>query len=96
MFYHLGELDDSLNYALGSGSLFDVNVESEYVNTLVGECDTGSVLKSGPHDNSNYWTAARCLDRYFELRVKLVEQKQEVDIDPRLTSVVERMLDRYE
>lgn len=37
---------------------------------------------------------ARCLDQYFELRVKEVEQKEAVDIDPRLVAVVERMLDR--
>ncbi|GAX76891.1 hypothetical protein CEUSTIGMA_g4337.t1 [Chlamydomonas eustigma] len=72
VFYHLGELDDALNYALGAGSLFNVNEESEFVNTLV----------------------SRCLDRYFELRVKEIEEKQEVDIDPRLTSVVERMINR--
>ncbi len=37
VFYHLGELDDALNYALGAGSLFDVEEPSEYVTTLVGE-----------------------------------------------------------
>ncbi len=37
VFYHLGELDDALNYALGAGSLFDVEEQSEYVTTLVGE-----------------------------------------------------------
>jgi hypothetical protein len=39
--------------------------------------------------------AARCLDQYFELRVKEVEQKEQVEIDPRLVDVVERMLDRW-
>lgn len=39
---------------------------------------------------------ARALDRYFELRVKQVEQHaSEVEIDPRLTAIVERMLDKY-
>lgn len=37
VFYHLGELDEALNYALGAGSLFDVNDTSDYVQTLVGE-----------------------------------------------------------
>jgi hypothetical protein len=37
VFYHLGELDESLTYALGAGRLFDVTEESEYVQTLVGE-----------------------------------------------------------
>lgn len=38
--------------------------------------------------------AARCLDQYFELRAKEVEQKEQVDMDPRLVAVVERMLNR--
>eukprot|EP00195_Chlamydomonas_chlamydogama_P008069 CAMPEP_0202901100 /NCGR_PEP_ID=MMETSP1392-20130828/13237_1 /ASSEMBLY_ACC=CAM_ASM_000868 /TAXON_ID=225041 /ORGANISM="Chlamydomonas chlamydogama, Strain SAG 11-48b" /LENGTH=1014 /DNA_ID=CAMNT_0049587599 /DNA_START=141 /DNA_END=3185 /DNA_ORIENTATION=+ len=72
VFYHLGELDDALNYALGAGTLFDVNDQSEYVQTLI----------------------ARCLDRYFECRIRQVEHKEAVEIDPRLTAIVERMLDR--
>lgn len=38
VFYHLGELDSALTYALGAGALFNLNEESEYVRTLVGEC----------------------------------------------------------
>eukprot|EP00850_Spirogloea_muscicola_P013494 SM000091S24652 [mRNA] locus=s91:438274:444527:- [translate_table: standard] len=38
VFYHLGELDDSLTYALGAGALFDVADGSEYVQTLVAKC----------------------------------------------------------
>ena len=37
MFYHLGELDDALSYALGAGTLFDINEQSEYVQTLLGK-----------------------------------------------------------
>mmetsp|Transcript_20270 Transcript_20270/g.24217 ORF Transcript_20270/g.24217 Transcript_20270/m.24217 type:complete len:996 (-) Transcript_20270:325-3312(-) len=37
VFYHLGELDDSLQYALGAGDLFDVNETSEYVQTLLAK-----------------------------------------------------------
>ena len=37
MFYHLGDLDDALTYALGAGSLFDVSHKSEYVQTILGE-----------------------------------------------------------
>lgn len=70
VFYHLGELDSALSYALGAGQLFNIDEQSEYVQTLV----------------------SRCLDQYFELRVKQVEQKADVEIDPRLTAVVERML----
>ncbi|KXZ53596.1 hypothetical protein GPECTOR_6g513 [Gonium pectorale] len=75
VFYHLGELDDALNYALGAGTLFDVEEGSEYVTTLV----------------------ARCLDQFFAKRVKQAEgrgEEAEVAIDPRLTAIVERMLDK--
>ncbi len=37
VFYYLGELDSALSYALGAGTLFDVNEQSEYVQTLIGE-----------------------------------------------------------
>ncbi|GLI59879.1 hypothetical protein VaNZ11_001794 [Volvox africanus] len=75
VFYHLGELDDALNYALGAGSLFDVEEQSEYVTTLI----------------------ARCLDQYFENRVRQSEGRpgeDQVTIDPRLTAIVERMLNK--
>ncbi|EFJ47427.1 26S proteasome regulatory complex [Volvox carteri f. nagariensis] len=75
VFYHLGELDDALTYALGAGSLFDVEDQSEYVTTLV----------------------ARCLDQYFEKRVRQSEgrgEESETVIDSRLTAIVERMLDK--
>ena len=103
-----------MNYALGSGSLFNVNDESEYVHTLVCEYEEHgsrslpewstlvhslswpSQLLSWILLMSHYATpyTACALDRYFELRVKEVELKEEVEIDPRLTSIVERMLDR--
>jgi 26S proteasome regulatory subunit N2 len=38
VFYHLGDLDDALTYALGAGSLFDVKGSGEYVQTILGEC----------------------------------------------------------
>eukprot|EP00741_Cyanophora_paradoxa_P005709 tig00000903_g5533.t1 len=38
VFYHLGEFNDALTYALGAGNLFDVSVKNEYVQTLVAKC----------------------------------------------------------
>lgn len=37
VFYHLGDLDDALTYALGAGALFDVGSRTEYVQTILGE-----------------------------------------------------------
>lgn len=37
VFYHLGAFEESLNYALGAGDLFNVTDDSEYVETIIGE-----------------------------------------------------------
>jgi 26S proteasome regulatory subunit N2 len=37
VYYHLGAFEESVTYALGAGSLFDVNGTSEYVETIVGK-----------------------------------------------------------
>ena len=36
VFYHLGELNDALNYALCAGSMFDVTESNDFVKTLLG------------------------------------------------------------
>lgn len=37
VFYHLGELNDALHYALRAGDLFDVNEENDFVQTLIAK-----------------------------------------------------------
>ncbi|MQM20325.1 hypothetical protein Taro_053343 [Colocasia esculenta] len=37
VFYYLGELNDSLSYALGAGALFDVSEDSDYAHTLLAK-----------------------------------------------------------
>lgn len=49
VFYHLGELDDALNYALGAESLFDVEEQSEYVQTLVGASQVTAMPRGCSH-----------------------------------------------
>lgn len=47
VFYYLGELNDSLSYALGAGSLFDVSEDSDYVHTLLAKAiDEYASIKS--------------------------------------------------
>ena len=36
VFYNLGELNEALSNALGAGKLFDVDEQSEYVQTILG------------------------------------------------------------
>ncbi|GFO48120.1 26S proteasome non-ATPase regulatory subunit 1 [Plakobranchus ocellatus] len=38
VYYHLGAFEDSLTYALGAGSLFNVNDTSEFVETIISKC----------------------------------------------------------
>ena len=38
VYYHLGELQESLQFALGAGDLFDMSKQSEYVDTIIGAC----------------------------------------------------------
>lgn len=38
VFFHLGELEEALRYALSAGSLFEVNSDSEFANTLRARC----------------------------------------------------------
>ncbi|KAK2643941.1 hypothetical protein Ddye_019136 [Dipteronia dyeriana] len=47
VFYYLGELNDSLSYALGASSLFDVSEDSDYVHTLLAKAiDEYASIKS--------------------------------------------------
>ncbi|XP_031379897.1 26S proteasome non-ATPase regulatory subunit 1 homolog A-like [Punica granatum] len=54
VFYYLGELNDSLSYALGAGSLFDVSEDSDYANTLLSKAiDEYASLKSRAAESNN-------------------------------------------
>ncbi|TYJ19833.1 hypothetical protein E1A91_A09G218900v1 [Gossypium mustelinum] len=54
VFYYLGELNDSLSYALGAGPLFDVSEDSDYVHTLLSKAiDEYVSLRSKAAESSN-------------------------------------------
>lgn len=54
VFYYLGELNDSLSYALGAGSLFDVSEDSDYVHTLLAKAiDEYASLKAQAAESSD-------------------------------------------
>lgn len=38
IYYHLGSFDDCLAYAITANNLFDINVKSEYVDTIISKC----------------------------------------------------------
>lgn len=102
VFYYLGELNDSLSYALGAGPLFDVSEDSDYVHTLLGMTIFHVVLLSSLLysvfiflTKLLYENAARAIDEYASLKSKTAESKEVLYIDPRLEAIVERMLDKY-
>lgn len=96
MFYHLGELDQALTYALGAGSLFDITEQTEYVQTILCEllclC-TAACMYINVHTMDVI--AARCVDLYLEQRNQKAASSDKVDIDGRLAAIVERMFERY-
>ncbi|XP_024028852.1 26S proteasome non-ATPase regulatory subunit 1 homolog A [Morus notabilis] len=54
VFYYLGELNDSLSYALGACSLFDVSEDSDYVHTLLAKAiDEYASLRSKAAESSD-------------------------------------------
>ena len=58
VFYYLGELNDSLSYALGAGPLFDVSEDSDYVHTLLGKNDWHvALISSWSHHNCMWFNS---------------------------------------
>lgn len=95
MFYHLGELDDALTYALGAGNQLDITEGSEYVQTILGMW--GDTVLPGIAVVPLFaqpCPTARCIDRYIELQTKAAHGET-IDADKRLVAIVERMFERY-
>jgi len=73
IYYHLGSFDDCLAYAISANNLLDINVKSEYIDTII----------------------SKCIDQYIKLRQQQAKPgEKNVDIDPRLENIVNRMFDR--
>ena len=45
-------------------------------------------------EKSELWCAARCVDKYVELRAKATDARESESIDPRLEAIVQRMFER--
>ncbi|KAI1290272.1 26S proteasome non-ATPase regulatory subunit 1 [Halotydeus destructor] len=81
VYYHLGSFDDSLNYALGAGELFDVNSGSEYVTTTIAKCIDMYVrqrkeLFSGSEDSKNVKIDSRLEDIVNRMFRRCFDDKQ--------------------
>ncbi|XP_068655723.1 26S proteasome non-ATPase regulatory subunit 1 homolog A-like [Aristolochia californica] len=73
VFYYLGELNDSLSYALGAGPLFDISGDSDYVHTLLAKAiDEYASLKSKAAESNE---EARNIDPRLEAIVEKMLEK---------------------
>ncbi|KAL7274550.1 proteasome regulatory particle base subunit [Rhizina undulata] len=102
VYYHLGEYDESMVFALGAGELFDITAKSEYVETIISKCIDKYILVAAHNDtvlsetlkSSSNVTAASVEDTSFTIpnRIKKeLHSKVPEKIDPRLQDIVERM-----
>ena len=80
VYYYLGELGDSLTYALGAGALFNVEERSEYVETLLAKA-------------IDEYCALYVSRSERQTRVDAGEKLPEVAIDGRLQELVDRMVE---
>ncbi|CAO3669707.1 unnamed protein product [Umbelopsis vinacea] len=81
VYYHLGELDDALTFALGAGNLVDVSQKSEYVETIISQCiDKYIALRSGDQDDAIDPRLQNIVERMFQRCIDDGEYKQAIGI----------------
>jgi len=78
-FFHLEEYNDALRLALGAGRYFDVAASSS--------------SRTAAENQFVDTLVAKCIDEYTALRGREAEG-EEVEIDPRMVGIVERVFDR--
>lgn len=106
VYYHLGSLEDAVEFALRAGSLFDLTEHSEFVHTIITKCiDQYTQLRATQYDQGNEnpdVPAAlqdvvnrmfqRCFaDRTFEQAVGVALEARRLDV---LRTCVEQAPDR--
>ncbi|SPO30302.1 probable RPN2 - 26S proteasome regulatory subunit [Ustilago trichophora] len=84
IYFHLGEHDEALMFALGAGPLFDVEVKDEYVDTVVSKAIDRYIQDTTP--------SSAAVDATAVTPAKPAAQKSE--IDPRLKNIVDQMFAR--
>jgi len=82
VYYYLGELSDALTFALGAGTLFNVDEKSEYVETLLAKAI----------DEYCALYVARS-EQQLKAEAGEASSEAEVTIDRRLVDLVERMVE---
>jgi len=90
VYFHLGEYDEALSFALGAGELLNLSAKTEFVETIICVPPPLPLL-----------TSAKCVDKYIEVQTQvndstsIVSGDQQIpQFDARLERVVDRMFDR--
>ena len=82
VYYHLGSYEDSLNYALGAGKLFDVTSTDQFVETTVAKCVDSYTAK---RVQVNQFSSIIHFGRYIpknHLNPKLKHFQKQSEVDP--------------
>ena len=92
VYYFLGEYDEALSFALGSGNTFHIEARTpgseEYVETMT--CMFNFSPSEDPYPHISY--IAKAIDRYIQARI--AEQAGTEKIDPRLQATIEGIFQR--
>ncbi|EST08654.1 Proteasome/cyclosome repeat [Kalmanozyma brasiliensis GHG001] len=90
IYFHLGEHDEALMFALGAGPLFDVEIKDEYVDTVVSKAIDRYIQDTAPITAATITPEA---DAPAVGNGKAAAGKPAV-IDPRLKNIVDQMFAR--
>lgn len=81
VYYHLGELEDALTFALGAGNLVDVSQKSEYVETIISQCiDKYIALRNQDSGEEIDPRLQNVVERMFQRCIDDGEYKQAIGI----------------
>ncbi|ORX44150.1 hypothetical protein BCR36DRAFT_586280 [Piromyces finnis] len=81
VYYHLGEFDESMSFALGAGDLFDSSISNEYVETIVAKCiDHYIYLRSDNQVDEISPELEQVIEKVFERCFEDKEYKQVIGI----------------
>ncbi|SAM01373.1 hypothetical protein [Absidia glauca] len=100
VYYYLGELDDSLTFALGAAKRFDLSEKSEYVETIISQCiDKYILLRQQASDGMAEDIDPRLQDiveRMFQRCAQDEEYEQAIGIalESRRLDVVKAMVEK--
>lgn len=80
VYYHLGEFNESMNFALGAGDLFDSSLSTDYVETIVSKCiDHYIYIRSNQIEEKNP-QLEKVIEKVFQRCYENKEYKQAIGI----------------